>query len=343
MAAIFIVEGTQHAPKCPQLPRAAGHSKPLSVQPTTSSASDPDAPELDPRDDERPFLIEPLALEPGAHEPARSHRFRVLWSASGHGALAIDAASHRFGAGSLLFVTPYQHLRFECASRVSGTWVEFHANFLCVETFHAEVGCSSVLFNDPYGVPAITLEGDLRAEVVDLFARLEREQLARGLAHDEVSVAYMKVVLVLATRRKLAEGHRAPGAALDERDELMVRLRDAIEASYCTLHAPSDYAALLGVTPKTLGRIVRARLGKTVSALIQERILVHAKWQLLHTLRPVKAIAHELGFADELYFSRLFKKHTGVSPTFFRQVETELRGGSNLSMPLRPSPMPDRA
>ncbi len=39
-----------------------------------------------------------------------------------------------------------------------------------------------------------------------------------------------------------------------------------------------------------------------------------------------------MGFSDELYFSRLFKKATGYSPTFFREFETEIRGGTNLSM-----------
>jgi AraC-like DNA-binding protein len=61
-------------------------------------------------------------------------------------------------------------------------------------------------------------------------------------------------------------------------------------------------------------------------------VLTHAKWQLLHTLRPVKEIAREVGFDDELYFSRLFKKATGMSPLHFREFETEIRGGSNLSM-----------
>jgi AraC-like DNA-binding protein len=77
---------------------------------------------------------------------------------------------------------------------------------------------------------------------------------------------------------------------------------------------------------------VREHLGTTLSDLIRNRILIHAKWQLLHTLRPVKEISRELGFSDELYFSRLFKKATGYSPTFFRAFETEIRGGSNLSI-----------
>ena len=105
-----------------------------------------------------------------------------------------------------------------------------------------------------------------------------------------------------------------------------------IEQHYCERHSPAEYAKLLHMTPKTLGRIVREQLGKTLTELIRDRILTHAKWQLLHTLRPVKEIAREVGFRDELYFSRHFKKATGYSPTFFREYETEIRGGSNLSM-----------
>ena len=75
-----------------------------------------------------------------------------------------------------------------------------------------------------------------------------------------------------------------------------------------------EYAEALHLTPKTLGRIVRDHLGTTLTDLIRSRILIHAKWQLLHTLKPVKEVARELGFGDELYFSRLFKKATGISP-----------------------------
>jgi len=50
-----------------------------------------------------------------------------------------------------------------------------------------------------------------------------------------------------------------------------------------------------------------------------------------------------VGYRDELYFSRLFRKATGVSPTFFREFETEIRGGSNLSMFSSDAPIPASA
>ena len=150
----------------------------------------------------------------------------------------------------------------------------------------------------------------------------------------------MKLLLILAAREKNAATTKDFASNHDFRDPLIEKLRELIELHYCELHAPAEYAALLHVAPKALGRRVRERLGMTLTDLIRDRILVHAKWQLLHTLRSVKEIAAELGFHDELYFSRLFKKATGLAPSVFREFETEIRGGSNLSISLAAAPMP---
>ncbi len=256
-----------------------------------------------------------------------------------------DASQFPFGPDSLLFFVPYQHVRFAPDGPVHGGVVQFHANFLCVETFHAEVGCSGVLFNDPYGVPVVTLDNRAKADVADLIARIRKEHDERDLAYHEVMLAHLKVLLVLATRLKSPRATCGPGA--DLRHPVLAGLRDLIERNYRTLHSPADYAERLHVTAKTLGRIVRDHLGTTPTDLIRSRILTHAKWQLLHTLKPVKEVAREVGFGDELYFSRLFKKATGRSPTDFREFETAIRGGSNLSMPsghapiLRSAPLAD--
>lgn len=286
----------------------------------------------DPRSGGQAIRLSDLRVKGKPFDPARTNYFTIHLIESGSGTFWADAARFDFGPSSLLFFVPYQHIRLVPDSPVQGEVIQFHANFLCVETFHAEVGCSGVLFNDPYGIPVVLLDEETKAKVLSLISDLRSEQTEQGLAFSEVMLAHLKVLLILATRLKSSGARVCGPAAYDPQHPFLIELRDLIEENYCSLHAPADYAKLLHVTAKTLGRIVRENLGTTPTELIRARILTHAKWQLLHTLRPVKEIAREVGFTDELYFSRLFKKATGYSPTFFREFETEIRGGSNLSM-----------
>ncbi len=286
----------------------------------------------DPRSGDEAIRIEGLRLGSQTYEPARTNCFSIYRIESGSGTFWADASQFSFGPDVLLFFVPYQHIRFAPSRPVHGDVVQFHANFLCVETFHAEVGCSGLLFNDPYGIPLVVLNAGAKSDVKNLFDQIRKEHEDRDLAYSEAMLAHLKVLLILATRLKSPMGGACGPGTTDLRHPLLVELRDLIEQNYRTLHSPTEYAKRLHVTPKTLGRIVREFLGTTPTDLIRNRILIHAKWQLLHTLRSVKEISRELGFEDELYFSRLFKKATGQSPTFFREFETEIRGGSNLSM-----------
>lgn len=287
---------------------------------------------FDPRRGDLAIRTLTLRLDHQPFEPVRTNYFSVYFIESGSGAFWADASQFVFGPESLLFFVPYQHIRFAPDGPVCGEVLQFHANFLCVETFHAEAGCSGILFNDPYGIPVVTLNDPTCLEVKKLIERIRQEQSDSDLAFAEVMLAYLKVLLILAARLKSASARACEPGVNDLRHPVLVQLRDLIEEHYHTLHSPADYAERLHVTAKTLGRIVRQQLGTTPTELIRNRILIHAKWQLLHTLKPVKEISREIGFSDELYFSRLFKKATGYSPTFFREFETEIRGGSNLSM-----------
>ncbi len=274
--------------------------------------------------------------------PHRTNCFALYWVRAGSGSFWADDAHHPFVAPCLLFFSPYQAVRLAPEREVRATVVRFHANFLCVETVHHEVGCNGVLFNDPYGVPVVALNEPAEKDVDDLVGRIRDELTGTGLAHAEMLLSYLKILLVRATRLKRDQQGSTCGTASGRLPPPLPELRELVEKHYRRLHAPADYADLLNTTPKTLGRLVKAHLGKTLTELIQERVLNHAKWELLHTLRPVKEIAREVGYDDELYFSRLFKKATGHAPTEFRTFETEIRGGSNLSMPsARPSIPPN--
>lgn len=290
----------------------------------------------DPRNGDAALTVVTLEAVPGQRHPARTNCFVVHHVRAGNGAFWADDARHSFVAPCLLFFSPYQLACFDPVDSVLGTSVHFHANFLCIETYHHEVGCNGVLFNDPYGVPTVTLDQSADEEVAALIEQIRRELGEANVAHTEVLVAYLKILLVRATRLKREQQALAGDLAMRRLPPVLDELRELIETNYRSLHAPADYADRLHMTSKALGRLVKDHLGKTLTELIRDRVLKHAKWELLHTLRSVKEIARELGYDDELYFSRLFKKATGYSPQHFREFETAIREGRNLSMSSRP-------
>ena len=84
-------------------------------------------------------------------------------------------------------------------------------------------------------------------------------------------------------------------------------------------HLPmAFYAGQLGVTPGQLARLCREVLGCSSLAVINARIVHEAQRDLVFTSSSIQQLADALGFADEAYFGRFFRKHTGLTPRDFR-------------------------
>ena len=81
---------------------------------------------------------------------------------------------------------------------------------------------------------------------------------------------------------------------------------------------PTEYAAALNLSLSYLNEVVKSMTGLSVSNLIHHQIMLEAKRLLYHSHCSVKEIAHELGYEDHTYFSRLFKKTVGITPGEFR-------------------------
>lgn len=101
-----------------------------------------------------------------------------------------------------------------------------------------------------------------------------------------------------------------------ERFEELLQL---LETNIVNKKNVSDYANLLNLSSYQLNAITKTSVGKTMSDLINEQILLEAKRYLLATPNQVKDIADHLGYEDVSYFIRFFKKHTGQSPEAFRK------------------------
>ena len=129
------------------------------------------------------------------------------------------------------------------------------------------------------------------------------------------------IFLINASRLKMEQQPQCACGVNDNKELYMLqKLSNFIEENFKVKHSPSDYAAMLYVTPKTLGKVSKLYYNKSISSIINERIITEAKRELYLTNKAIKEIAYELGYQDEYYFSRFFKVNTKVSPQKYRET-----------------------
>lgn len=82
-----------------------------------------------------------------------------------------------------------------------------------------------------------------------------------------------------------------------------------------------EYALELQMTPVHLNRICQSVAGKSALQVVRDYVILEAKRHLSYSSYSIAEIAHLLDFKEPNYFSRFFKKATGMSPKDFRKKE----------------------
>ena len=91
-----------------------------------------------------------------------------------------------------------------------------------------------------------------------------------------------------------------------------------LEENYKRPEGVDFYAQKLFMSSRNLNLICKNILHQTVSEIIETRKLIEAKNQLTHSDKNISEIGFDLGFNEKAYFTRVFKKRTGQTPSEFR-------------------------
>lgn len=94
--------------------------------------------------------------------------------------------------------------------------------------------------------------------------------------------------------------------------------RQLIEARLGQNISVAALARELEISHNQLTRQFRAALGTTVSGYVAQRRMERARQLLVHTTRPVKSIAQEVGLGDVQAFNKCLRRVTGLSPRQIR-------------------------
>lgn len=250
----------------------------------------------------------------------RNNFYTVVWIKQGTGILKVDFSEYSFRENCLCTFSPYQPFMFLTDGGISGIALQFHSDFYCIHRNPRETNCDSVLFNNIYQAPFFEINKSAQSGFSNIISQLKAELKNTTNDNFELLIPNLKIFLVTASRLKMRLTTYEPALTDGETPLVLRSLKDAIENNYKEKHSASEYANILNISASALAKLVKIHYNKTLTNLITERIIIEAKRELYMTSKPIKEIAWDLGYADEFYFSRVFKTNADISPQFYRDT-----------------------
>lgn len=123
---------------------------------------------------------------------------------------------------------------------------------------------------------------------------------------------------LIGLKRKAFEGDFTP---LNTAEKFTAKeIVDYIEDNYKEKITLDELAFIFRTNRSTLCKTFKESTGKTITEYVNNKKLVKAKEKIISTNKTFTEIAEELNFESIHYFTRFFKKCTGITPNEFRKI-----------------------
>jgi len=112
---------------------------------------------------------------------------------------------------------------------------------------------------------------------------------------------------------------RGSETAENENMEILMNIIDYIQIHYQDENVLGDLYKKVGMSEKSVYRLLKINIGFSVKELVLSRKLDKAKYLLKYTDKPINCIVDECGFHSEKTFYRTFRKVLSITPNEYRK------------------------
>jgi AraC-type DNA-binding domain-containing proteins len=271
-----------------------------------------------PTDNSALFLIRRLNMSDRKIEmpsdPVRSPIHCFFYITKGEALIEIGEESYFFKEHECAIIPAGQIFSVRYYDDCTGFMGGFHTNFLNTDNEGKNL-LHTFGFLRQWGSHKLLFDKEQGNYVINIFERLCTENEAGR--NNDIIKAYLTAFLVevdaVFQKSNLSEDN------LNLENRLCNSFIEFVFEQSNHSVSISEYAERLNITPPYLHKIIKRFTGKTPLTWINEAIVLEAKKLLCHTAMTINEIAAKVGINDPSYFSRLFKKQTGLAPVVFRE------------------------
>lgn len=229
--------------------------------------------------------------------PHRHNFYSLVWFTKGSGFYVIDMQEYKIVPNRIFIVNPKQIHNWDYSENSEGYIL------ICDSSLALELNLNDI-------VPYLDI-ADKYSFIENIFVNL----LIESKQNDDLTSRNIKagISYLFSVLQRLSvenQGNR-PIA-----DKTISKLKQIVFEDHYHIKV-EEYAEKIGISVENLNSICKNITGTSVKQYILDLKITEAKRLLIYTDQNINEIAFSLGFEDNSYFSRIFKKKTTLTPSAF--------------------------
>ena len=245
--------------------------------------------------------------------PFRNDFYAVFLNLKGSLELIIDFDRYTIGSNEVFFGTPGQVFTTVSESPEQGIGILFKGDFFMTENLSRWLR-NLPMFHRFHSTPTMRVNQEVIETLIPSFSEMIAEYSGEEKPYKHYAIRAQLITILI----KLARLYSASNIDSEKGQNSILQFESLIDQHFKETRSVKEYAEMLFMTPQNLNRIVKRFTGKSASELIQQKLLLEIKRHLLYTDKTSDEIAYQLGFLDDSYFIKYFKKAEGMTPKSFR-------------------------
>lgn len=247
---------------------------------------------------------------------AHPNLIQIFYIERGKTILHANKSQHEVEGPVVIFV-PRNHAHgFEHLESVKG-WIFSVSDLTLAHRFQLDAPILQ-LIDDLHITPLATEHTPserLKTTMQNCINEYQGSTLGRALMLQ--TLVYQVIVLIC----RLQEPQTISSSRSQTKAEKIFRqFRQAVKQSYNYRKSVESFADELGISVNYLHKVCKERTNRPPKELIIDFFINESKHLLQDINKPVSQISYELNFEDPAYFTRIFKKKTGMTPKAFREM-----------------------
>ncbi|MBW2937648.1 helix-turn-helix transcriptional regulator [Aureisphaera sp. CAU 1614] len=240
-----------------------------------------------------------------------------------HGELNYGRTKYDFTNGALIFIAPRQVLQWDSSFIFDqkGFSINFHEDFLKGTDLAQQI--KKYNFFSYAANEALHLSPKEEKQIESIVENIESEyQNNQDAFSKDIIISQLDTLLKYANRfyeRQFLNRKELSHSLLEHFNQELDRYFESGQLQEKGIPSIEQLAEKMSVSQRYLSDTLKKETGKTTTEHLQLRLIDEAKNVLLQPNKSIAEVAYELGFEYPPYFSRLFKKKAGISPTEYRE------------------------